>query len=241
MLGLLDLLWACSKHRVPQGSVLGLLVFCTYTLPLGAILRHHKLNYHIYADDTQVYCSTDISNSQEELSKITACVSDIRTWVVRNKLKINDDKTEFFILYSSYKEFPTDLEFEIGQTKINRLAEIWEWCLTYIWRWKARFRVWRICQTVNFHHRSINSVRNSLTNEATVLLVHALIKSRLDYCNSLLQGLPDKLINRLQLLQNIAARVVTLCLVLSLITSLLVFMSSTGCRWRWGFVLSCCC
>ena len=69
--------------------------------------------------DTQVYCSTDLSNPQEELRRITACLSDIRTWMVRNKLKINDDKTEFLILYSSYKEFTTDLEFEIGQTKIK--------------------------------------------------------------------------------------------------------------------------
>ena len=66
-----------------------------------------------------------------------------------------------------------------------------------------------LCQSVNFHLRSINSVRDSLTDEATVLLVHALITSKLDYCNSLLHGLPDKLLNRLQHLQNIAARIVS--------------------------------
>ena len=196
---------------VPQGSVLGPLVFCTYTLPLGAILRHHKLNYHIYADDTQVYCSTDLSNPQEELSRITACVSDIRTWMVWNKLKINDDKTEFLILYSSYKEFTTDLEFEIGQTKIKPSKTCRNLGVMFDSHMKMESQIQSIRKTVNFHLRSINSVRNSLTNEATVLLVHALITWRLDYCNSLLQGLPDKLINRLQRLQNIAARVITRC------------------------------
>ena len=62
---------------------------------------------------------------------------------------------------------------------------------------------------MNFHLRSINSVRDSVTDEATVMLVHALITSKLDYCNSLLHGLPDKLINHLQRLQNIDARVVS--------------------------------
>ena len=158
-----------------------------------------------------MYCSTDLLNPQEELSGITPCVSDIRTWMIRNKLKINDEKIEFLILHSSHKEFTTALDFSIQQTKIKPSHTCRNLGVMFDSHMKMESQIQGICKSVNFHLRSINPVRNSLTSEATVLVVHALITSRLDYCNSLLQGLPDKLINRLQHLQNIAARVVTCC------------------------------
>ena len=65
-----------------------------------------------------------------------------------------------------------------------------------------------IVKTTNFHLRNIARVRKFLTFEATKQAVISLALSRLDYCNSLLAGLPSSLIYKLQLVQNFAARVI---------------------------------
>ena len=86
---------------VPQGSVLGPMKFCLYLLPLGAILRNHNIGYHIYADDTQLYISFKCKDPLVSLTKLNMCISDIRVWIIQNKLKINDSKTEFIIFRST--------------------------------------------------------------------------------------------------------------------------------------------
>ena len=94
-------------YGVPQGSVIGPIAFCMYTTPLGAILRHYKINYHICADDIQLYCFFKTNSLNEVFQRVTKCISDIRSWMIINKLKINDDKTEPVIISSPRAKFST--------------------------------------------------------------------------------------------------------------------------------------
>ena len=173
--------------------------------PIGSILHHHGIDYHIYADDTQLYIKFDLSDPSIALEKNNLCISDIRTWMIKNKLKINDSKTEFLVLSSSFfKQQFNDSQINVGNTEINPSLSARNLGVIFDSHLNLESHINSVCPGTP---RNIRSIRNILTDNACSQVIHALVTVRIDYCNSLLYGLPDCSLSRPQRILNTAARI----------------------------------
>ncbi len=85
------------KYGLPQGSVLGPLIFSICMLPLGNIIRKYRISFHCYADETQLYISTR-PDETSKLSKLKECVKNVKDWMTNNFLLLNSDKTEILLI-----------------------------------------------------------------------------------------------------------------------------------------------
>ena len=79
---------------VPQGSVLGPLLFLLYTAEIFDIIAQHGLTGHSYADDTQVYITVPVSMAPSASARLAGCVEDLDRWMCRNGLKMNAEMTQ---------------------------------------------------------------------------------------------------------------------------------------------------
>ena len=159
----------------------------------------------------QLYISfkpLDSNSLPLNIEQIQACYSEIKHWMTVNLLKLNGDKTELLIATNKHlKNVSTIDSIDIDSVQINPSESIRNL--------GAHFNIFmdfvtKKCQSARYALRNISRVRSSLTRTACEMLVQAHVTSRLDYCNALLYGLPKYLIEKLQKVQNYAARVITM-------------------------------
>ena len=185
---------------VPQGCVLGPLLFYLYTSPLSTLIGKHKgVNFHFYANDTQLYVYLSHRNALAAFDKLNRCLQDVKEWMSDSKLKLNSDTTEF-ILFGSKKQierlnacFPIDiLGNPLHPTESVRNLGVW-----FDSDFSFPKHIQNVCKGCFSQLRHFRNIWQFLTQDAAVSVANVFVSSWLDYCNSLFRSLSKVNLHRL--------------------------------------------
>ena len=198
------LLWG-----VPQGSVIGPLLFICYTAPVEDIILSHGFSTIMYADDTQLYVAMKPQARDQVVTKLELCLQDIRCWMKDNQLVLNDDKMEVLHVSSRFKQCQELGPITSGSSQVGPSPSLRDLGVILDSHLTMQQHVNITCKKASLALRRIGSVRQYLNRKTTEILVHAFVTSLLDGCNCLLLGVLEREVCKLQRIQNSAARLVS--------------------------------
>ena len=174
---------------MPQGLCLGPLLFTVYTSELFDTVGRHLPSVHSSADDKQLYLAFSPNVQGDDASAMKAicdCIMDLRKWMIRDRLMLNDDKTEFLLLGTKQQLAKVDINsITVGESVVNTKPVVRNLGSWFDSQLSMSTHISKLCSSAFFHLHNISRIRKFLRPVETKSLMHAFVTSRADYRNSL--------------------------------------------------------
>ena len=194
---------------VPQGSVLGPILFIAYSAEVIGIVEQHGFNVHAFADDLQIYGHAAQNEAALLATRMSTCIESVKAWMSFNRLQLNPSKTELIWLGSSRRlHHCSNTGMRVSDVDLRPVDCVRDLGVLIDSGMTLARHVNHISGVCLFQLRQLRIIRRSLTTDAAHALVRALIHTRIDYCNGLLASCPRYLTDKLQVVLRAAARMV---------------------------------